>query len=198
MIAAPKTPNHPFGPEAKLPTHSNSEAMLINAAAAALLAFKPNAARTVTAGEDPAEFEGLAKAITEFYQPRDIIEQLYVTDIINAQWELQRMRRLVPAAFGAGRPFAVSELQGYSEDGYSESPFPSNQYQEALAGLLKKGLTYDNIDAHVLLRHAAAFESFDKRAAALEVRRDNALEKLEERRASLKTISSSAHLEGCS
>jgi hypothetical protein len=164
--------------------------MLMDAPAAALSVLKPNAARTVIAGEDPAEFEALAKTIAEFWQPQNFIEEILMTDFLNAQWELQRLRRLVPAAFGAGRPFAVSELDGYPEDRYCESPFPTGRYQEALAGLLEKGLTSDNIDAHVLLSHAAAFESFDKRAALLEVRRDSAWDKLERRRgASLKTIS---------
>jgi hypothetical protein len=36
----------------------------------------------------------------------------------------------------------------------------------------------------------AAFESFDKRAAVLEVRRDSAWDKVERRRSAAKTISS--------
>jgi hypothetical protein len=40
--------------------------------------------------------------------------------------------------------------------------------------------------------HSAAFESFDKRAAVLEIRRDSALEKVERRRSASKTISSDA------
>ena len=176
----------------KLPTHSNSAAVRTDATVAALAVLKPNAARTVTAGENPAEFDALAKIVAEFWQPQDVIEQLLMTDYINAQWELQRLRRLIPAAFSAGRPFAVSELEGYPEDSFSESSFPTGRYKKALASLAAEGHTSDILDAHILLRHAAAFESFDKRATVLEARRDGAWDKLERRRSEMKTISSPA------
>lgn len=182
----------------KLPTHSNSAAVRTDATVAALAVLKPNAERTVTAGENPAEFDALAKIVAAFWQPQDVIEHLLMTDYINAQWELQRLRRLIPAAFSAGRPFAVSELEGYEEDRFCDSSFPTGQYQKALARLAAEGHTPDVIDAHVLLRHATAFESFDKRAGVLEMRRDGAWEKLERRRSGMKTISSPALSEsGC-
>ena len=175
-----------------LPTHLNSEAVPTNATIAALAMLKPNAARTVTEGEDPAEFDALTKLVAEFWQPQDVIEHLLMTDYINAQWELQRLRRLVAVAFVAGRPFAVSELQGRPEDRFCDSAFPTGEYESTLASLAAEGHTLDIIDAHVLLRHAAAFESFDKRAGVLEMRRDGAWEKFERRRSGMKTISSPA------
>jgi hypothetical protein len=46
--------------------------------------------------------------------------------------------------------------------------------------------------------YTAAFESFDKRSAVLEVRRDNAWDKVERRRSAMKTITSPALSEsGC-
>lgn len=111
----------------KLPTHSNSAAVRTDATVAALAVLKPNAERTVTAGENPAEFDALAKIVAAFWQPQDVIEHLLMTDYINAQWELQRLRRLIPAAFSAGRPFAVSELEGYEEDRFAIARFqPGN------------------------------------------------------------------------
>jgi hypothetical protein len=60
-----------------------------------------------------------------------------------------------------------------------------------LADLAAEGQTEDVLDAQTLLMHASAFESFDKRMAVLEVRRDGAWEKVERRRSATKTISSS-------
>ena len=184
---------------AKLRTESPSGSLHVEASEASLALLTPSAARTITAGESGAEFDIFVKAVAEFWQPQDVIEQLLMTDYINAQWELQRLRRLVPAAFIAGRPFAVSELLGHAEEHFSESPFPSGRYKGALARLAARGHTSDILDAHVLLRHAAAFESFDKRSSVLEARRDGAWDKLERRRSGMKTISSRNSLKetGC-
>lgn len=150
----------------------------------------PNAARAVTAGEDAAEFDALVEAVREFWQPNDIIERLLMADFIHAEWELRRLRRLVPAAFAANRPFAVSKLEGFPEDRFCDSAFPSGTYNQELARLAAKGHTMDVLDGQTLLMQTAAFESFDKRAAVLEVRRDSAWDKVERRRYATKTIAS--------
>jgi hypothetical protein len=111
--------------DTKVRTESPSGGLHIEASEVSLALLAPCAARTIIAGESGAEFDALAKIVAEFWQPQDVIEQLLMTDYINAQWELQRLRRLIPAAFNAGRPFAVSELEGYAEDRFCDSPFPS-------------------------------------------------------------------------
>ncbi len=154
----------------------------------------PNAARAVTSGEDEGEFIALVEAVCEFWQPKDVVERLLMTDFIHAEWELRRLRRLVPAAFAANRPFAVSKLEGFAEDRFCDSSFPSGAgtYQRALSVLAAKGHTLDVLDGQTPLMHTAAFESFDKRATVLEVRRDSAWDKVERRRSASKTILSDA------
>src|SRR5687767_5982227 len=100
MPAPTKFPNRPLDP---MPMRSNGAPT--DAASAALAVFKPVAARTITAGEDPDEFNALVRAVTEYLQPRDLFEQLLTLDIINAEWELRRIRRLTSAAFIADRPY---------------------------------------------------------------------------------------------
>ena len=148
----------------------------------------PNAAQAVTAGEDEGEFIALVEAVREFWQPSDIVERILMADFIHAEWELRRLRRLVPAAFAANRPFVVSKLEGLPEDQFELSAFSLGTYEKALARLAAKGHTIDVLDGQTLLMQTAAFESFDKRAAVLEVRRNNALEKVERRRSATKTI----------
>jgi hypothetical protein len=162
----------------------------VDPAEAAVAVLTPSAARAVTAGENAAEFAALVGAVTKFWQPKDVIERLLMADFIHAEWELRRLRRLVPAAFAAGRPFAVSKLAGFSEERFVDSAFPRGTYKQALADLAAKGHTVDVLDAQTLLMHTAAFESFDKRMTVLEVRRDGAWEKVERRRSTTKTISS--------
>jgi hypothetical protein len=141
-------------------------------------------------GENSAEFVALLKAVIELWQPRDFMERVLMGDFMHAQWELLRLRRLVPAAFRAGQPFAVARLQGLA-DNFCESAFPTGRYAQALADLAIGGQTKEVLNAQTLLMHAAAFESFDKRMAVLEIRRDRAWEKLERRRSNAKIISSS-------
>lgn len=162
----------------------------ISPAAAALAVVIPNAGRTITDGEDRAEFNALVKAVTEYCQPQDVIERLWMADFVHAEWELRRLRRLVPAAFRAERPFAVAKLEGFPEDRFCDSAFAVGRYRQTLAELAAKGQTEDVLDAQTLLMHAAAFESFDKRMTVLEARRDSAWEKIERRRSATKTISS--------
>ena len=106
-----------------------------------------------------------------------------MTDFIHAEWELRRLRRLVPAAFAANRPFAVSKLEGFAEDRFGDSSFPSGAgtYQRALSCLVAKGHTRDVLDGQTPLMHTAAFVRCDKRATVLEVRRDSALDNVERR-----------------
>jgi hypothetical protein len=176
----------------KLRTDSPSGSRDVDTSEALLAVLTPSALRTLTAGESAAEFNALVKAVTEFWQPQDVMERLAMSDFIYAEWELRRLRRIVPAALAAGRPFAVSKLAGFSEERFVDSAFPRGTYKQALANLAGQGHTTDVIDAQTVLMHTAAFESFDKRAAVLEVRRDGAWERVERRRFATKTISSSS------
>jgi hypothetical protein len=155
----------------------------------ALAVLTPCAAEALTNSENAAEFSSLVKAVAEYWQPQDVIERMLMVDFIHAEWELGRLRRMVPLAFRAGQPFAVAKLEGLDHN-FSESSFPSRTYSQTLADLAARGQTEDVLDAQTLLMHASAFESFDKRMAVLEVRRDGALEKVERRRSARKAISS--------
>ena len=122
----------------------------IGPAEAALALLIPSAARTLTDGEDAAEFNSLVKEVTEFWQPQDVIERMLMADFIHAQWELGRLRRMVPIAFRAGQPFAVAKLEGLDHD-FCESSFPAGRYRKTLADLAAKGQTEDVLDAGILV-----------------------------------------------
>ena len=94
--------------------------------AEALAVFTPCAAYALTDSEDDAEFDSLVKAVADFGQ--DIIEQMLMADFIHAEWELGRLRRMVPRAYRAGRPFAVAKLEG-RDHCFGESSFPTGRYK---------------------------------------------------------------------
>jgi hypothetical protein len=124
-----------------------------------------------------------------------VLESRLSSSSSNARFHFRRVGITAAAAPGccslAGRPFAVSKLAGLPEYRFVDSAFVRGTYKQALADLAAKGHTSDVLDGQTLLTHAAAFESFDKRMAVLEARRDAAWEKVERRRSATKTISNS-------
>ena len=144
--------------------------------------------RYLVAGEDPKEFDRLVTYVFQHFQPRNYIEHVAMTDFIYAQWELNRLRRLAPAAFIAARPFVVSKLNGVPEDRFCDSSFVLGDFDEDLNHLAAAGHNEDALNAQALLMFGSTFESFDKRAAVLEMRRDNAWDRLERWRTAQQTI----------
>ena len=135
MTEPTNRPNPPANMEAvKLQPDPTPLSLQISPAEAALAVLNPSAAQTLIDGEDAAEFNSLVKAVTEFWQPQDVIERMLMADFIHAQWELGRLRRMVPLAFRAGQPFAVAKLEG-ADRIFSESSFPTGRYRKTLADL---------------------------------------------------------------
>ncbi|MDR6661206.1 hypothetical protein J2W51_003792 [Tardiphaga robiniae] len=106
------------------------------------------------------------------------------------------MRAISAAMYSAGRPFAVARLLGFPDERFCDSPLPRGQYGEKIEELKNKGYDPKDFNAQTTMIFASIFESLDKRRAVVELRRDQALSKLEDRRAAdlavLKTIDASA------
>lgn len=134
--------------------------------------------RLLLQDEDPENFDILARQAVSLFKPENYLEYLAMTDFIYAHWELCRLRRLAPAAFVAARPFVINKLYGISEEQFSDGSFMSGGFEQQTASLAARGHDEDALNAQALLMFSSTFESFDKRAALLEMRRDNAWEKV--------------------
>ncbi|WP_139069966.1 hypothetical protein [Tardiphaga robiniae] len=147
-------------------------------------------------GENPNDFNALKDKILDFLKPQNVIEEIYVSDFVQLEWEARRLRALSSAMYSAGRPFAVAKLLGFSEERFCDSPLPTGQYGQKIEELTRKGYDPKDFNAQTTMIFASTFESLDKRLAVVELRRDQALSKLEDRRAAdlavLKTIDASA------
>jgi hypothetical protein len=64
----------------------------------------------ILAGEDPAEYEQLVKLVQEDVQPQDLPEWLLARDIVNAEWELLRLRGMKVGMLHAMLPRAMGTL----------------------------------------------------------------------------------------
>jgi hypothetical protein len=45
-------------------------------------------------GEDPAAYDDLLSRVSGAVKPADIIEEMWVGDVVNLTWEVQRLRQL--------------------------------------------------------------------------------------------------------
>jgi len=55
--------------------------------------------RPLIPGEDPTLYDALLARVREAVRPFDIIEHIWVKDIVDLVWEMQRWRRLRAATF---------------------------------------------------------------------------------------------------
>jgi hypothetical protein len=143
---------------------------------------------TLISSESADDFEALKTSVKNELKPKGIIEHVLVNDFISHEWELRRLRRIAAAIYNVGKPLAVAKLLGVPEKRMSESALPTGQYANALEALAGEGFSGVELNAQVAVMHCGTFESIEKRSAVLEVRRNHALAKLEERRAAAKTV----------
>lgn len=150
-------------------------------------------------GEDCAAYDDLLTEVTEAVQPTDILEQIWIRDAVDRQWEILRQRRLKTALIVANRQDALreilqpllsdGELQNWDDD--KRAGTLSRQYVlgnkrtiKQVDNLLRQAnLTKDVIYAHAMARQIAAFEAFDRLIWAAEARRDASLREIEHHRA---------------
>ena len=64
----------------------------------------------VLEGENKADYIGLLEQVRRQVTPRDVIEQIYVRDIVDLTWELMRSRRIKVATLHKGQVRAVHQL----------------------------------------------------------------------------------------
>ena len=75
-----------------------SKSVVSMASAASFDLFGPP---LLLAGEDPAKYDELLAQVCAAVKPVDVIEQMFVLDVVSATWELLRWRRLKAALLSA-------------------------------------------------------------------------------------------------
>jgi len=128
--------------------------------------------------------------------PNDFIEQLFVADLVEGEWELRRLRhtkvQIVKMAYRpALRSLIQKALDVYDNEYLTDlaNRWFTNKAvkKEILAALNKFGLNETVIDAEALRDSMQDLRPIEQRIAELESRRDKILRRIEDHRVGLAT-----------
>jgi hypothetical protein len=148
----------------------------------------PTVSLLITESDD--EFEAIRGALDRELKPNGIIEQMYVGDIAQLNWEIIRFRRCKVALINSRMRSALEEIipelmrkpgeyahQHKEEaDQLAEDWFGDPKSKDAVAEMLANcGLDESAIEAQAISPLIAEIEQIDRLLASLEARRNKAL-----------------------
>jgi hypothetical protein len=143
-------------------------------------------------GEDAKAYDELLAGVSGAVKPADVLEEIWVSDIVNLTWEISRWHRLkanlITASTHLGVKAVLAPIQSeFGEAGWlAESwakgtPDAINKVKERLASA---GLSMDAVMAHTFAAKITEIERFDRLTMNAEIRRNAALREIEHHRAS--------------
>jgi hypothetical protein len=100
-------------------------------------------------GEDAAAYEQLLARICEAVKPVDIIDEMFIADVVPSEWEVLRLRRLKWSLIRAPALEALENLLGKNL-GYD---LYSQDFADDLAKILQHYLPEDQVNSAQTLAH---------------------------------------------
>jgi hypothetical protein len=146
-------------------------------------------AAPLIAGESAASYEALLARMTATLKPADILEEIWVRDIVDLVWEAFRLRRLKSQLMTASAHEGMAEvLRGLDlTDPWTTSRRWAARREEAVedaeTALRAAGLGMDAVMARTLSVRIADFERIDRMTMAAEARRNAVLNAIDRHRA---------------
>jgi hypothetical protein len=142
-------------------------------------------------GEDAAAYDELLTRISAAVKPADILEDIWVCDIVDLVWDVFRLRRLQANLITASAHNGLHTVLGPLVDGglgdlvenwVRRKPSAIKRVDRLLASA---GLTMDAVMAHTLCQNLDSMERIDRMIAMAERRRDAILREIDRHRATL-------------
>jgi hypothetical protein len=139
-------------------------------------------------GDDRAAYDELLAQISAAVKPADILEDIWVRDIVDLVWEIFRLRRLkvnlMAATASKGlqnrlKPFSFEEWRDLVEAWAARKPDAIARVNHLLASA---GLTMDAFMLQSFCDNLAAIECIERMTAKAEARRNDALFEIERHR----------------
>jgi hypothetical protein len=143
------------------------------------------------AGEDRGAYDDFFAKVCATVKPADIIEQIFVRDFVDCDWDVRRGRRLKVALMAATAWQGLKKvLEPISFEGWLDlveawAARKPEAIEEVDNRLAAAGLTIDAVMAQTLCEHLDEFRGIEAMIAMAEVRRNAALCEIERHRATL-------------
>jgi hypothetical protein len=144
------------------------------------------------AGEDTAAYDDLMARLSGTLKPSDVLEEIWVRDVVDLVWEVFRLRRLKTHLMRAGAHEGMAQVlkplvkwatnEELAQQWWSGQEQAVSTVESALASA---GLGMDAVMAYTLAARIDVIERVDRMMMAAEVRRDNTLSELDRRRVKL-------------
>ena len=176
--------------ETQLPcTAGAAMAQVGPSAALAFLATSP-----LIAGEDAAAYDDLSARMSRMLTPSDILEQIWVRDVVDLTWETLRLRRLkaqfLTATAHEGLAMVLGPLLGAKTSDQVAPRWAARDAQALVqvdAVLAAAGLGMDAAMARTFALKIDTVERIERMAAGAHYRRSDVLREIERHRASFAT-----------
>jgi hypothetical protein len=147
------------------------------------------AAPPLIEGESSAGYDELLARICETLQPCDVLEQIWMRDIVDLAWEIFRLRRLKTSLMSAAAHEGMAEVlrplvdcpEQFAKGWARRSERTVRNVEAALA---KAGSCMDAVAARTFSARIGDFERIERMLTVAEARRNGALRELDRYRAS--------------
>ena len=175
--------------------------------------------RPLITGEEPADYDDLLDRFIATVKPNDAIEWVWLKDVVDLVWDVQRLRRLraallvtarIAAMKGILRPLMklnmLDDIEVFGEDtvtkianGWARGETKAVQEVETI--ISEHGLSIDAVMANAFVSQIRELESIERMMATAEIRRDKILNEIEKRRDAItwrlrETVSNVIDVEG--
>ena len=142
-------------------------------------------------GEDGEAHELLQRGISAAVKPVDVIERIWVRDIVDLSWECLRIRRLKTALLNRAMIKGLDEVLrpklGYEQASVLAGAWAAREkeaLEEVDAHLASMGTTLEAAAAIGFQNNIGSIERMDRLIASAEMRRNSALREIERHRQS--------------
>ena len=142
-------------------------------------------------GEKAPAYDDLLARVTDALAPSDVLEHIWIRDVVDLVWEVFRLRRikanLMAAAVPEGMVQVLSPLRGGAAEKltFAWAAREQDDVEEVETTLANVGLTMDHVAASGFSARIGDFERIDRMLADAEERRSTALHALHRHRAGL-------------
>jgi hypothetical protein len=146
----------------------------------------------LTALDDPSAYVALLARVQGIICPKDVIEEIYMRDVVDLVWESLRLRRLKVALLDArahsGVKAVLTPLIGSAlahELAFRASRSDPEARRKVVEHLASAGLSLEAASAETLCQNLDAIERIDRMISSAEARRANMLREIERHRGTL-------------